>query len=210
MHHISRIVQQKDQNRVSVYIDGKFAFGLTLESLLQNNLTVGKTLTKEEVSALKNQSDQDKVYARALRFVTSRPHSEKEIKLWFKRKKIEEALQGETLKRLEKLGLVDDLAFAKWWIEQRTVFRPKPKRVLRQELRVKGITDDIFESAFEDTETETDAQIAKKIAAKRLERLKGLPRREAKQKLLQFLAGRGFSYSAASQAIDELENDELG
>lgn len=208
MPQITRIVQQKDQNRVSVYLDGKFAFGITLESLLQNNLSVGKELTKEQIDSLKEQSSQDKVFARAIRYVTSRPHSEREIKLWLKKKKIEESLQGETLQRLKKLGLVDDLAFAKWWIEQRTVFRPKPKRVLKQELRIKGITDDVFENAFTDTETVDDLEIAKKLALKRWERLKTLPGNVAKQKLLQFLAGRGFSYDVARDAIDELDKKE--
>lgn len=210
MPQITRIVQQKDQNRVNVYLDGKFAFGITLESLLQNSLSVGKELTKEQIDSLKEQSSQDKIFARALRFVTSRPHSEKEIRLWFRRKKLDKdtGLQEKVLDRLKKLGLVNDLAFAKWWIEQRTTFRPKPERVMKQELRMKGIKDEIIEEALEDTETDTDIEIAKKLALKRWERLKTLPGNVAKQKLLQFLAGRGFSYDVARDAIDELEAKE--
>lgn len=209
MPTVTRIVQQKDQNRVNIYLDGKFAFGITLESLMHNSLSVGKELTSDQVALLKNQGDKDKVFGRVLRFITSRPHSEKEVNLWFKKKKVDDPdVIKSVFDRLKKLELVDDEKFARWWIEQRTVFRPKPKRVLKQELRMKGISDDIFDNAFEDTETTDDLEIAKKIVAKRWERLKALPKKEAKFKLMQFLAGRGFSYDTSCQAIDELEAKE--
>ncbi|OGY12047.1 MAG: hypothetical protein A3A58_01355 [Candidatus Blackburnbacteria bacterium RIFCSPLOWO2_01_FULL_41_27] len=204
MPQITRIVQQKDQNRVSVYLDGKFAFGVTLESLLQNNLSVGKELTKEQVASLINQSGQDKVFSRVLRFVTSRPHSEKEIKLWFKKKKVDEVVQGVVLNRLTKLGLVDDLAFAKWWIETRTVFRPKPQKILKYELRIKGIKDEITEEALGQTETQTDLEIAIRVAEKRWPRLKALPEKEARKKLAEFLARRGFSWGTIKEVADKL------
>lgn len=207
---VTRIVQQKDQNRVSVYLDGKFAFGITLESLMANGLKVSQELSSEQIDSLKNQSNKDKVFARVLQFVTSRPHSEKEVNLWFKKKKVDDPdVIKSVFDRLKKLELVDDEKFAKWWIEQRTVFRPKPKRVLKQELRMKGISDDTFENAFENTETVDDLAIAKKLAEKRWQRLKALPKKERKLKLLQFLAGRGFSYDVAKDAIDELEAKEV-
>lgn len=209
MPQITRITQQKDQNRANIYLDGKFAFGVTLESLLQHGLKVNQELNTELIQELKKEDSEAKVYNHALAYATLRPRSEKEIKLWFRRKKIEDPkLIEQVFNRLKKLNLVDDLAFAKWWVEQRTVFRPKPKRVLKQELRAKGVSDDIFESAFEETETIDDLEIAKKIAAKRWERVKKLPEKEAKQKLMQFLARRGFSYDTIRQAIDEIVKKE--
>lgn len=205
MPKITHIIQQKDKDRANIYLDGKFAFGITLESLLQNHLKVGQELSDEHLSVLKSQSGQDKIFVQALRFVVSRPHSEREVNLWFKRKKVSPEQSKGAFARLKKLGLVDDEKFASWWIEQRTVFRPKPKQVLRQELRARGITDEVFENAFVDTETISDLEIAKKITEKRWQRLKVLPKKAAKQKLLQYLAGRGFSYEVARQAIDEVE-----
>lgn len=205
MATITRIVQQKDQKRVNIYLDGKFAFGLTLESLMSNSLKVGQELSSEEVGILKNQSDKDKVFARVLRFVTSRPHSEKEVNLWFKKKKVDDQdVIKSVFDRLKKLELVDDEKFAKWWIEQRNTFRPKPRRVLKQELRMKGISDDIFENAYAEVETIGDLVIAKKLAEKRWQRLKSLPQKEAKQKLMQFLAMRGFSWDIVRGVIDQI------
>ncbi|TSC90125.1 MAG: regulatory protein [Microgenomates group bacterium Gr01-1014_5] len=201
MPQITRIVQQKDQNRVSVYLDGKFAFGVTLESLLSNHLKVGQELSGGQIDTLKEQSNQDKVFTRVLRFVTSRPHSEREIKLWFKKKKVDEVVQGVALNRLTKLGLVDDLAFAKWWIEQRTVFRPKPQKILKYELRIKGIRDEIIEEALGQTETQTDLEIAIRVAEKRWPRLRALPEKEARKKLAEFLARRGFSWETIKKVL---------
>ncbi len=201
---VTRIVQQKDQNRVSVYLDGKFAFGVTLESLLSNHLKVGQELSGGQIDTLKEQSNQDKVFTRVLRFVTSRPHSEREIKLWFKKKKVDEVVQGVALNRLTKLGLVDDLAFAKWWIEQRNTFRPKPIRVLKMELRQKGVSSDVIEEALGGSESPSELETARKVVAKKAERFLKMPYEERKKRLSNFLAMRGFSWEVIKKIVDEL------
>jgi len=80
-----------------------------------------------------------KISAKLLKFATVRPRSEKEIGDWLKRKKIPTSLAPGLFKRLRRLNLVDDRQFARWWIEERLEFKPKPERVLFLELRKKGL-----------------------------------------------------------------------
>jgi len=200
---ITRIVQQKDQNRANIYLDGKFAFGITLEALLKNDLHVNKELSFQCIDTLKKEDEQAKVYYRALDYATRRPHSEWEIKQWFKRKKIGESEQGLALFRLKKLNLVNDEEFAKWWVEQRTAFRPKSKRALKAELSQKGVKRDIIEEVLSESEV-PEEEIAKKIAEKRLSRLKGLPIRDQKKKLTEFLSRRGFSWDIIKEVINQV------
>lgn len=203
---ITRITQQKkDKERVNIYLDGKYAFPTTLESVLTNSLKVGRELSLQQVNDLKNEGDSAKVYNKALNYMMSRPHSESELKMWFRRKKVEdENIIHKVTKKLTRLNLINDLEFAKWWVEQRSTFRPKGRNALKSELMQKGVSREIIDEALVDTNTETETDAAKKNAEKRLPRLLGLDKQDQKRKLLEFLARRGFSYDVAKSVIDEM------
>jgi regulatory protein len=203
---ITRIVQQKkDKERVNIYLDGKYAFPTTLESVLTKSLKVGKELSLQQISDLKNEGDTSKIFNKALNYMTSRPHSERELKMWFRRKKIEdENITEKVTLKLKKLNLINDLEFAKWWVEQRSAFKPKGKNALKAELAQKGINREIIEEVLSDTDRDTEKEMAIKLAEKRISRLQSLEPKEQKRKLLEFLGRRGFSYDIARDAIDEL------
>lgn len=204
MPTITRIVQQKDQNRANIYLDGKFAFGITLEALLSHSLNVNKELSTKEINELKKEDERAKIYYRSLDFATRRPRSEWELKQWFRRKKVEDIEVIEwVIKKLQKLNLVNDLEFAKWWVEQRTAFRPKSKRALKAELAQKGIKREIVEEVLSESEV-PEEEIALKIAEKRLARIKSLPYLDQKKKLTEFLGRRGFGWDIIKPIIDQL------
>lgn len=215
MPTITRIVQQKDINRANLYLDGKFAFGITLENLLLHNLHVNKELSLDAVNKLKEEDNNAKIINRAIEFASRRPRSEKEVVLWFKRKKVDESVQGVALHKLKNLSLLNDLEFAKWWIEQRNTFRPKPVRILKYELRSKGVANDIIEEALDDSplrqgsEGQAELETARRVVAKKVERFKRMPLEEGKKKLSNFLAMRGFSWDTIKQILEEYFSKEL-
>lgn len=204
MPTITRIQQQKDANRANIYLDGKFAFGITLEVLLKYHLDINKEISEETIEVLKNEDLEEKIYARAVNFSTIRPRSEKEIRDWFKRKKVPEEVIEVVFNRLNNLDLVNDLAFAKWWIEQRQTFRPKSKRFIQFELRKKGIKNEIISELLSGWGSENEESIALSLAEKRHKRLAHLPIEEQRKKLTQFLASRGFSWSEVKKVIDQI------
>lgn len=204
MPTITRIKQQKDANRTNIYLDGKFAFGIPLEILLKYHLNVDKELSEETIKVLKDEDTEERIYARAVNFSTIRPHSEKEIRDWFKRKKVPEDVVEVVFNRLKNLDLVDDLHFSKWWIEQRQTFRPKPKRFIQFELRKKGVKNEIITELLSEWGPENEESIALSIAEKRHKRLTNLPVDEQRKKLSGFLARRGFSWSKVKKVVDQL------
>ncbi len=210
MSSITRILQQqKDKERVNLYLDGKFAFGVTLESVIQNNLKVGQELTAEKIDELKSDGDVGKVLNRALSYAMSRPHSEREIMLWFRRRKVvDEVVIEKVLAKLKRLNIINDLNFVKWWVEQRNTFRPKGKNALKAELAQKGVHREIIDEVLKDTDRGAEQEMARQIAKKRLPRLANLDMQDQKRKLLEFLARRGFSYDVAKSVIDEMMKKE--
>ncbi|MCX6706220.1 MAG: RecX family transcriptional regulator, partial [Candidatus Woesebacteria bacterium] len=145
---ITSIKSQKKKERVNVYLDDKFGFGIDLENFIKLGLKVDQELTDERVADIVKKAEFQKTLDKLLRFATLRPRSEKEIKDYFRRKKVHESLHEELFNRLNRLELIDDEKFAKWWVEQRQTFRPKPKRVLGGELRIKGINNEIIKKVL--------------------------------------------------------------
>lgn len=204
MPTITSIEKQKKTGRVNVFIDGRFSFGTSLEAVLRHGVRKDKEIDEETIGKLKEESNLEKVYGRLLRFSTIRPRSEKEIKLWFKRKNIDPSLGAEVFNKLKNVGLVDDGAFAKWWIEQRREFRPRSKMALTSELKQKGIAREIIDEVLQEINTSSELEFAKRVALKKLRALSGLPFGEKKRKLFGFLGRRGFSWETANKSIDEL------
>jgi len=164
-----------------------------------------------KVTAVEN--SKDRLYDRALRFLSFRPRSEKEVLDYLSEKiRTKKVSKGQAIAkakkiilRLKSLGLIDDREFTRWWLEQRQTFRPKGKLALRQELRQKGIDDSLISRLLDSLITpEVELETAKKLARKRLKVIKSLPFLEQKRKLVQFLGSRGFSYPTIKLALDEV------
>ena len=146
-----------------------------------------------------DKAEEEKIYNRVLRFATLRPRSEKEVKLWFQRKRVYPELAEGVFNRLKSLSLVDDNAFAKWWVDQRLTFRPKGRRALFVELRQKGIDREVISQALEVVD---DKSVASSLARRRLLRLAHLPNEVRQKKLSDFLARRGFSWEVIKEVVD--------
>lgn len=149
--------------------------------------------------------DFEKFYNRTLRFLSYRPRSEKEIKDFLKKKKVSEATSKKIIQKLKELNLVNDKEFAKWWVEQRTHFRPRGIRVIKMELRQKGIEQDLIEKIISNDQfLISNKEAARKLVEKRVERLRGLPKEEIYKKLSEFLLRRGFPWEMVKNTVDEV------
>jgi regulatory protein len=192
--------QQKNPQRVNLYLDGEFAFGLA--ALVAAWLRVGQELGEEKIASLKSQDEVEVAYQKALHFLSFRPRSSAEVRQNLSKRGISESLIEETLDRLQSTGQIDDEAFARAWVENRNTFRPRGKPALRMELRRKGLSDEIVQSVLN---TQVDeAALAITSARKYARRLIGLEWPEFRQKLSGFLARRGFSYTTLAPVVSEV------
>ncbi len=197
---ITSIKSQKKKNRVNIYLDDKFGFGIDLENFVRLGLKVDQEVTEIEIEKIVKKAEFQKTLDKLLRFATLRPRSEREIKDYFRRKKVHESLHSKLFDRLNHLELIDDEKFAKWWIEQRQAFRPKPKRIMNYELRVKGITKEIIEKVLGEEEIDEE-KMARGLLEKRAYKWKGFEGFELKQKLSQYLAQKGFSWEIVEKVV---------
>jgi regulatory protein len=139
----------------------------------------------------------------ALRFLAQRPRSEQEIRRRLQRAGVAEDAVAGVLVQLREHGLVDDAAFAQYWLEQRQTFRPRGARLVRAELRQHGISTDLA-SAAADGLAGSAEEDAYRAAQRRALHLATADERAFKQRLSQFLARRGFDWQVVSTVVERL------
>jgi len=192
--------QQKNPQRVSVYLNGEFAFRLT--RITAGWLKVGQELSEEKIVALQAEDTNETTYQKALHFLSYRPRSSAEVRQNLTKRGTPEAVVEETITHLQRAGLVNDQEFARAWVENRNNFRPRSKSALLMELRRKGLSDEVVLPVL-DVQVDEEA-LAFEAARKYARRLAGLEWYEFRQKLSGFLGRRGFSYSTLSPVVSKV------
>jgi regulatory protein len=191
--------QKRNPNRLNVYLDGVFAFGL--ESAVARALKVGQTLSPEMIASLQQQDAVSQAKARAANLISRRPRSVAEVEQNLHNTGFEAFVIEQVIAQLQEVGLLDDEAFTRYWIEQRETFKPRSHLALRQELQQKGVSRALIEAALRDVDQTAAAQRA---AAKQARHYIHLTEDEFRYKLGGFLQRRGFHYEVIKQVIDEL------
>ncbi len=191
--------QARHPNRFNLYIDDRFALGLS--AIIAAKLHVGQVLSAADLAALDEAEAFEDAYERALRFLEPRPRSTAEVREHLRKKQAAPELVDRVIARLTDAGLLDDAAFAKYWVENREQFRPRAGRALRFELRRKGLSSTDIQDALGDVD---EAESAYRAGVARAKRLSGLERREFMEKLGAFLMRRGFGYGTAKDAAERL------
>jgi len=197
---ISAIERQKRRQRVNVYGDeGRFAFALALHLAQDAGLHSGMELSEAQVNALQEADARHSAYEAALRLLSYRPRSEKEMRRRLGRRGIGLRLIDETVRQLRERGYLDDKAFARFWTETREATSPRSRRLIAQELRAQGVDT---ETAAAATVSVADEEAAYRAAGRRLHAFRGLDYETFRRRLGGFLVRRGFSYEVARRTMD--------
>jgi regulatory protein len=187
-------VQKKNRDRVSVYLDGRFAFGLP--AIVAAGLRLGQHLSDPEIESLTERGNVEKEYGQALNYLSYRPRSRAELVTYLKKRDVPEVQVEVIIDRLERVGLVDDAAFAQYWVDNRERFRPRGLRGLRYELQIKGISNELIDEALASVDPSASAYRA---ASRKARQLRELDEHGFERKLVEFLARRGFDYDIARE-----------
>ena len=195
-------VQKRSPNRVNIYLDGEYAFGLA--RIVAAWLRVGQELDEKKIEQLQAEEARERALQQAMLFLSYRARSESEIRQNLRKHEIPEPVIEQTVERLRQDGFANDNQFARAWVENRSAFRPRSRRMLAMELRQKGLDDESVKSAVEHVD---DEALAYEAAQKRVARYKDLEWNDFRKKLTDFLARRGFSYSVTSTVVTRIWNE---
>lgn len=196
---VTAVVKQHRRRRVNIFVDGEFALSLGAELAAERSIHPGRTLAPDELRALADAEARRSALESALRLLSYRPRSERELRDRLARKGFARRVIDETAGRLRELGYLDDAAFARFWTETRQALRPRSRRLLTGELRWRGVAPATAEEVTVDI---SDPEAAYRAASRRLRALRGLDYPRFRERLGGFLTRRGFSYAVARRTIE--------
>ena len=215
----------KNENRVNVFVNGKYSFSLDIAQLADIKLKVGQNISEKDLAEYKKASEFGKLYQRTLEWVLTRPHSIRETKDYLYRRIRNMARGSKTwpsgpersretvsdssfdyssftdaiVERLISKGYLDDYKFAEFYVENRFVKKGISKRRLSQELIKKGVSRDIIDEVLNQSSRNDEEEILKIIAKKR--------KKYDDEKLIQYLCRQGFHFETVRNLVQTYGTD---
>ena len=192
---------------LDLYLDGAFALSLHRTLAQEASLFVGRELSPEEATFLTEREGFRSALDAAYRFLAYRPRSEAEVRGRLRRRKVDPGLIEQAVAKLKDQRLIDDAAFAHQWTENRAGHSPRGRKLVRWELRQKGIESELADEATAELDDEAAAYQA---AARRASRGTAGDYQTFRKRLSDFLLRRGFGYDVAARTVERLwrERDE--
>lgn len=204
--------QVKNPDRINVFVDGKFRFGLDVSQIVDLGIKVGLEIDDVSLAELEIESQFGKLYAQALSYSFVRPRSVREVRdyLWKKSQskllKSGKKTTGLPLELTERVvqillekGYLDDIKFTTWWVENRFLKKGVSRRRLEQDLFRKGVSSEIIKQVLTESNRDDESELKKMLAKKRA--------RYDDQKLLAYLVRQGFNYDDVRQAMADYQSD---
>ncbi len=201
---ITAITPQKhDPKRCNIEVDGRFFCGMQLITVMEHRLKAGAVVTEEELSSLQLEGEKQTALDKALSHISASMKTEREIRDFLRRKGYLQDVSDYVVEKMKGYGFLDDAAYAKAYAE--SAGKRKGGRLIRMELRKKGVADDAIDGALDSLEEDGAARAA-------LEKyMRGKPAdQKTMQKAYAHLLSKGFDYDTAKGALQAFfaEEDE--
>ncbi len=194
-------VQKRNKKRCNLYLDGNFSCSLDSFTVLKYNLKVGQEMTSERLEELTFESEKDKALSYAFDYISKYFKTEKQLKDKLYEKGYMRPIVDYVMEKVKDYGYVDDERFAKAYIQ--TNSKKKGTKLLKYELKSKGVSESVLSEIETDEDTEKAA--CKAYAEKFFS--KNEMSKENVRKLYQRLYSRGFSYDIVSDILDKIRNE---
>jgi regulatory protein len=198
--------QKRHRERVNIYIDGQFAFGLHAEVLLKYGLRKGDELDERTLGAITAEEEGNLAKRHALRLLSYRMRSEQELRTRLREKEFPPLTIDGVISHLRTAGLIDDRAFARSFIHDEQMRKPTGHRLLERQLRQKGIAPEIIGEALTELGVLAGEEVialaaARKILARRTASRKQVDPRAQQKRIADFLTRRGYAWPVVSAVL---------
>jgi regulatory protein len=135
--------------------------------------------------------------------LTGQARSRAELATKLAKRRVPDEVAERLLTRFEEVGLIDDAAFARSWVDSRQTGKGLGRRALAQELRRKGIDEEVAKDALEEIEPEDEEEAARALVRRKLRTLRRVDRATATRRLAGMLARKGHSGEVVWRVVRE-------
>ncbi|MBN1699428.1 MAG: regulatory protein RecX [Spirochaetales bacterium] len=193
-------IKQAKKTKSSITLSDESSVAVLQEIIDINHISEGMNLSRDEIEGLVVQSLSLEAERYALTLLSRMLYSTFTLTLKLKKKGYAIHIIEKVIPRLEELGYLDDIEFAKAWVWSRLKRRPESRNALFSGLRKKGIDSSIAEYVLEESFPE---EKEKENALLLLQRLKDTGRSE--ENIMKTLFSRGFSMKTIREVLKERE-----
>ncbi len=191
-------LQKKNKKRVNIFINGEYAFSLSAS--LAQELRTGQVVSSQAINQLLEKETFSRTKDLANRYLSYRPRSTFEVQSYLEGKGLPESTVAGVITALTEANQLNDLEFARYWVDQREEFKPRGLYALRNELHQKGVDEPTIEIVLVVVD---EHKSALKAGRRKASHLRGNNYELFMRKLSQHLERRGFSYEVISDVTME-------
>ncbi|PKO07409.1 MAG: hypothetical protein CVU41_01555 [Chloroflexi bacterium HGW-Chloroflexi-3] len=196
-------IQKKNPKRVNIILDGEFSFGMYV--INAGHLKVGQTISLEMIDSLKKVDQIENCFQKALKYISYKPRTKSEVVKKLNEMHVEEDIISNVMYTLVEKGYVNDFQYAKNWVENRSIYKPRSKKLITWELKNKQISEEIISEVT--GEMIPEEKLAILAAEKYARRLSGYEKEVFFRRLSGYLIRRGFSYSTVNATVQTIWNN---
>lgn len=204
----SVVAQKNNPSRCSVFLNGVFAFGCSMDLVLQYNLHKGRSISAALRQELLEREEVMNLKRRALEYATYKPRTADQVR----RKMLEKGYAPEeaafAVAFLQEFGYVDDRQYARMFVRDVLARKAVGRRKLADELAQRGVAkfdvEDVLAEVFPHDET---AELARRAAEKKLRSLESRPPEKRRTALLQYLQRQGFSWDVVDAVVRQIDEE---
>lgn len=190
---------KKNKDMLKVFVDGEYSLTISEEDYLLLGLYEKKEITQEELDYIKTNIIKKSVRACAVKLLSLRLLSEKELFEKLRLKGYDEEIINEVLLDLKSIGYINDMIYARKFVYERVKLKPKSKKMLKMELKKKGISDEISDEVINNLDYDETLEI-KRLIKKRFGKY-NLEDPKVIKKVYSFLLHRGFDYEIVKDIL---------
>lgn len=214
---LTKIEQQRNNpKRYSLYIDGQFYMGVDESVVIKFGLLNPRPIDQKQLDEIKQVEFEQSLYLKGIHYLSYGLRTTKEMRdyltKYLKEHVDEEALDlslvEDIINRLTTQRYLDDLEYAKSYVQNHALINAKGPERIRMELERKGVSLDHIEEGLQNYDEEMRLDNAIKLSEKYIRTKKQYSVTMLKQKLMQHLMQKGYTRETIDQIWDDLSFEE--
>ncbi len=202
---ITSVDKSKKNNRLSLYIDGRFAFTISEDDYISMNLYDNPVLTEDTIDYIKNTLNFCEAKSLAVRYLSMKLRTEKEVRVKLNDEGYDSVCTEQVIDELKAIGYINNKLYAQKYVFDRSKLKPLSKKRMKQELQAKGIPGDIADEVLNDWRIE-DNFVAESLLKRKFGKY-DLTDEKILKKAYMFLLHRGFSHDTIKEALNSVAGE---
>lgn len=203
---ITSVNKNKKNGRYSISLDGRYAFSISEDNYISLDLYEKKEIPDEELNFIKDTILYREAKSVAVRYVNLKIRCEMEMRIKLEIEGFVDSIIERVTDDLKSMGYINDTIYAQKYVYDRNKLKPKAKRLLKYELKSKGIAEKIIDDVLNNFEMD-ELSVAESLVKRKFGKY-DLDDEKIRRKVYSFLSYRGFKPDIIESTLIKAGSDE--